>query len=247
MADPKWRTVLEDLERRIAEGDIADRFPTDRELVEHYEVSRHTVREAVRHLRARGVINRERGRGSTVRMPEFSPPSGALYSLFREVESQGIEQRSEVLALDRRADPRSAERFGLPAGTELVHLERLRYAGGEPLAIDTVFLPPDVGEHVLDADFTRTALYDELEARAGIRLTGGREIMTALVPDADLADVLELDPGEACLRIDRAGQLGDRIVECRTTIVRGSRFSLVSDWAATTAHTPRLEVQHRPG
>ena len=51
MADPKWRQVLEDLERRLADGEIADRFPTDRELVEHYGVSRHTVREAVRHLR----------------------------------------------------------------------------------------------------------------------------------------------------------------------------------------------------
>lgn len=246
MADPKWRRVLEDLERRLAEGEIADRFPTDRELVEHYEVSRHTVREAVRHLRARGIIDRERGRGSTVRIPEFSTPSGALYSLFREVESQGIPQTSTVLALDMRSDTRAAERFDLPAGTALFHLERIRYAGDEPLAVDTVWLPPDLGEPLLEADFTHTALYDELERRSGVRLTGGRETITALAPDADLADVLDLAADEACLRIERVGELGDRIVECRVTLVRGSRFALVSDWAATTAHSPRLQVEHRP-
>lgn len=246
MAEPKWRQVLEDLERRLADGDIADRFPTDRELVEHYEVSRHTVREAVRHLRARGVIERERGRGSTVRMPEFSPPSGALYSLFREVESQGIPQTSTVLALDTRPDTRSAERLGLPAGTPLVHLERIRYAGDAPLAVDTVWLPPDLGEPLLDVDFSRTSLYDELDRRLGVRLTGGRETITALVPDPDLVDVLDLAPDEACLRIERVGELDDRVVECRVTIVRGSRFALVSDWASTTAHTPRLQVEHRP-
>ena len=60
---PLWRQVLDDLERRLADGEIADRFPTDRELVEHYDVSRHTVREAVDRLKARGVIQRERGRG----------------------------------------------------------------------------------------------------------------------------------------------------------------------------------------
>jgi GntR family transcriptional regulator len=246
VADPKWRRVLEDLEHRLATGEIADRFPTDRELVEHYEVSRHTVREAVRHLRARGIIDRERGRGSTVRVPEFATPSGALYSLFREVESQGIPQTSTVLALDMRPDVAAAERFGLPVGTELFHLERIRHAGDAPLAVDTVWLPPDLGEPLLDADFGRTALYDELERRVGVRLTGGRETITAIVPDEDLADVLELDDDEACLRIERIGELDDRVVECRVTLVRGSRFALVSDWAATTAHAPRLQVEHRP-
>ena len=245
MADPKWRQVLEDLERRLADGEIADRFPTDRELVEHYGVSRHTVREAVRHLRARGIIDRERGRGSTVTVPEFATPSGALYSLFREVEAQGIPQTSEVLALDMRPDPRAAERFELPAGTRLFHLERIRYAGDEPLAVDTVWLPPDLGEALLDADFTRTALYDELESRSGVRLTGGRETITALAPDVDLVEVLALDDDEACLRIERVDELDGRVVECRVTLVRGSRFALVSDWAATTSHTPSLSVEHR--
>lgn len=246
MADPKWRQVLEDLEQRLADGEIADRFPTDRELVEHYGVSRHTVREAVRHLRARGIIDRERGRGSTVRVPEFATPSGALYSLFREVESQGIPQTSTVLAQDTRPDARAADLFDLPAGTPLFHLERIRYAGDQPLAVDTVWLPPDLGGSLVDVDFTRTSLYDELERRGGVRLTGGRETITALVPDPDLVDVLALDPDEACLRIERIGELEGRIVECRTTLVRGSRFALVSDWAATTAHAPSLQVQHRP-
>ena len=246
VADPKWRQVLEDLERRLATGEIADRFPTDRELVEHYQVSRHTVREAVRHLRARGVIDRARGRGSTVRVAEFSPPSGALYSLFREVEAQGIEQTSTVLALDTRPDAQAAARFGLPVGTPLVHLERIRYAAGVPLAVDTVWLPPELGEPLLDVDFTRTSLYDQLEQRVGVKLTGGRETITALVPDDDLVDVLDLEPDEACLRIERVGELDGRVVECRVTVVRASRFALVSDWASTTAHTPSLQVEHRP-
>lgn len=244
MPDPKWRQVLEDLEQRLADGDIADRFPTDRELVEHYGVSRHTVREAVRHLRARGIIERERGRGSTVRVPQFATPSGALYSLFREVEAQGIPQTSTVLTQDSRPDALAAQELGLPETTRLFHLERIRYAGDEPLAVDTVWLPPDLGDPLLDVDFTHTALYDELEQRVGVRLTGGRETITALVPDDALVDVLDLDPDEACLRIERIGELGDRVVECRVTLVRGSRFALVSDWAASTAHAPSLQVEH---
>lgn len=243
--DPKWRRVLEDLERRLESGEIADRFPTDRELVDHYQVSRHTVREAVRHLRARGVIERARGRGSTVTVPQFAPPAGALYSLFREVESQGLRQWSEVLTLDERADEQAASALGLDADTPLFHLDRIRYAGDEPLAVDTVFLAPDLGKPLLDADFTHTALYDVLEARLGVRLTGGREVITAIVPDDDIRAVLELDEDEACLEIRRQGQLDGRPVECRVTIVRGSRFALTADWQSTSAYSPHLAVEHR--
>lgn len=245
MTEPKWRRVLEDLERRLESGEIAERFPTDRELVEHYQVSRHTVREAVRHLRARGVIERARGRGSTVTVPQFTPPAGALYSLFREVEAQGLRQWSEVLTLDERPDETAAAALGLPPDTPLFHLDRIRYAGDEPLAVDTVFLVPDLGKPLLDADFTHTALYDVLESRLGVRLTGGREVISAIVPDDDIRAVLDLDDGEACLEIRRQGELDDRPVECRVTIVRGSRFALTADWKSTSSYAPHLSVQHR--
>ena len=47
---PKWREIGDDLRRRLASGEFDERFPTDRELVAKYEVSRHTKREAVRGL-----------------------------------------------------------------------------------------------------------------------------------------------------------------------------------------------------
>lgn len=244
--EPKWRRVLDDLETRLASGEIADRFPTDRELVEHYQVSRHTVREAVRHLRARGVIERARGRGSTVTMPQFTPSAGTLYSLFREVEAQGLRQWSEVLALDERPDAMAAAALDLDPQTPLFHLERIRYAGDDPLAVDTLFLAPDLGRPLLDVDFTHTALYDELEARLGVRLTAGREVITAITPDDDVRAVLDLDDREACLEVRRAGLLDGRPVECRVTIVRGSRFALTAEWHATSAEPPHLAVQHRP-
>lgn len=236
---PKWQQVLEDLERRIEAGDISDRFPTDRELVETYGVSRHTVREAVRRLRTRGVIERHRGRGSFVRGREFTQPVGALYSLFRAVEETGRDQRSEVLAFDEAKDPDAARRLGLPEDAVLVRLERLRSADDEPLALDVVWLPEDIGRPLLGIDFTHTALYDELDRRCDVRLTGGDEVIEAVVPDADLRAALDLDPDEAVFRVERRGRVGERVVEFRVTLIRGRRFSLAAtlDPAAEQALT----------
>lgn len=231
---PLWQQVLADLERRIASGDIADRFPTDRELTEHYGVSRHTAREAVRRLRARGLVERHRGRGSFLNEDRLTQPLGGLYSLFRAVEDRGLPQRSEVLALVEDRDRDAAARLGLSLDSDLVRLERLRFAGDEPLALDSVWLPVDVGRHLLDVDFTHTALYDELYARAGIRITAATETLEPLIPDADARALLELEEDEALLRVRRLGTSGDRPVECRVTLIRGQRFLYTSTWASAS-------------
>jgi GntR family transcriptional regulator len=228
---PLWRQVLSDLERRIASGDIVDRFPTDRELTEHYGVSRHTAREAVQRLRARGLVDRQRGRGSFLSDGRLTQPLGGLYSLFRAVEDQGHTQRSEVLALEPDRDADAATRLGLPPRAELVRVERLRYVDDDPLALDRVWLPADVGRHLLDVDLTRTALYDQLRERAGIRITSATETLEPLVPDDDARDLLGLDDGEALLRVRRLGSSGGRPVECRVTLIRGQRFLYTSSWS----------------
>jgi GntR family transcriptional regulator len=229
---PLWQQVLEDLERRIVAGDIVDRFPTDKELTERYGVSRHTVREAVRRLRARGMVDRHRGRGSFLTEARLTQPLGSLYSLFRAVEDQGLEQRSEVITLGRTRDADAAGRLGLPPRAELVLLDRLRYAGDEPLALDRVWLPADVGAHLLDVDFTHTALYDELQERAGVRITAVDETLEPLIPDRDAQQRLALGDDEALLRVRRLGRNGDRPVECRVTLIRGQRFLFTSAWQA---------------
>lgn len=227
---PLWRQVLADLEDRIASGEISDRFPTDRELVEEYGVSRHTVREAVQRLHARGLVERHRGRGSFVRPDQLQQPMGTLYSLFRAVEDQGLEQRSTVLALDEVTDADAAARLGLDATAALIRLERLRYADDEPLAIDAVWLPATIARPLLAVDWSHTALYDELARQCGVRLTAAEEVIEPSLPDRHARDILELEDDEALFRILRHGWTGDRPVEWRVTLVRGRRFAFTSSW-----------------
>jgi GntR family transcriptional regulator len=68
---PLWAQLEADLRRRLAAGAFDARFPTDRELVESYEVSRNTAREAVDRLCAEGLLERRRGRGTFILAPEF--------------------------------------------------------------------------------------------------------------------------------------------------------------------------------
>lgn len=228
---PLWAQLVDDLDRRLRRGEFTDEFPGEHELCRGYDVSRHTVREALRRLRERGLLDSGRGRPTRVRQHLIEQPLGALYSLFREVESRGLVQRSEVLALERVVDPAAAERLALDEDEPLLHLARLRLAGDEPLAVDRAWLPLSVAEPLLQVDFTHAALYDQLELSCGVRPTGGRELLTAGVPDDGDRALLQLPDDVGTLRIERTADVDGRPLEWRVSWLRGDRFAVSADWS----------------
>jgi len=85
------------------------------------------------------------------------------------------------------------------------------------------------------ADFTHTALYDELAARTGVRMDGGREHIRGVVPTAAEQRVLGT-PVHRALPISRLGFAAGRPVEWRRTLIRGDRFSLLAEFSARTGY-----------
>ncbi len=235
---PLWSRLHADLQKRLAEGDFDGTFPGELALVREYGLSRHTIREALRGLRSDGLITAARGRASRVaETTVIEQPMGALYSLFSSVESVGISQHSQVRCLDVRTDAEAAASLGIDDGAPLVYLERLRLADDEPLAVDRVWLPAARTRRLLDVDFSRTSLYEQLRISCGIRLTGGRERIRAVVPTADEQSLLHCTPDTAALALDRLGCAGDELIERRHTLIRGDRFSLSAQY---TPHTYRF-------
>jgi len=230
---PLWAQLEADLRRRLEAGEFDDGFPTDLVLTNSYEVSRHTVREAVRHLNKAGVLRRERGRGTVVNRSEFEQSLGTLYSLFDSVEAAGTEQTSEVLTLAKVADSAAAGHLELEEDADLVLLERLRLAGGNPLAVDRAWLPLSIAAPLLDVDWTHTALYSEL-AKVGAPVPNqGWERLTPLTPTPADRKRLGLKSGVATFFLERLGSRDGVPVEWRTTTIRGDRYRFVANWSAT--------------
>jgi GntR family transcriptional regulator len=239
---PLWAQLLDDLRRRMGGGEFVDAFPSEMALVEEYDVSRNTVREALRRLRTDGVVVAGRGRrprlGSQVAIEQ---PLGALYSLHDAIESAGLTPRSVVRAQEVRGDEEVALRLGLSPDARLVYIERLRLADDEPLAIDRAWFPLDVAEPLVGVDLSSVGFYDELATRTGVRLTGGHEQLHAVAPRRAERSLLRLPPGVAAFAIDRLGLMRERPVEWRRTLVRGDRFSVSAEFDAGIGY--RLDVR----
>jgi len=228
---PLWAQLEADLRRRLDDGEFdSGQFPTDLELTTAYEVSRHTVREAIRHLNSTGLLRRERGRGTVINKTEFEQSLGTLYSLFDSIESSGAVQRSEVLELRETTDAVAASQLGLEADAPLTLIARLRLADDEPLAVDRAWLPM-INMGFDKIDWSRTALYDELQTAGHLAPNQGWERLTPILPSADDRKLLGLKSRDAAFHLERLGMHDDTPVEWRTTVLRGDRYRFVSDWS----------------
>lgn len=230
---PLWAQVEADLRARVEAGEFTEAFPTDLELTEAYDVSRHTVREAIRNLNQSGLLKRERGRGTVLNHAEFEQSLGTLYSLFQTIESSGVEQESEVLRCEVVADDAAASQLGLDPDAELVVLERLRFAAAAPLAVDRAWLPAEFARPLLDVDWTHTALYAELARIDSPVPNEGWERFTPIVPEPEDRTRLGLRQADAAFFLERLGLRDGRPIEWRTTVLRGDRYRFVTDWSAS--------------
>ena len=229
---PLWAQVCADLRRRIDSGEFAPGFPGELSLTEEYEVSRHTIREALRVLRGEGVLRSQRGRATVVEPTVYRQSLGTLSSLFDSVAAQGATPRSDVLRLATTVNASVCADLGLPESTELVVIERLRYADDQPIAHDISWLPADVSLPLLERDLSQAALYAELQA-LGIAIDGGSERVTAERAPRHIADLLRLAADAPVLYLERRATSNGRSIEWRETHVRADRFSLEAEWSAS--------------
>lgn len=228
---PLWVQVEGDLQERIESGEFADSFPTDADLTAAYGVSRHTVREAIRNLNRTGLLTRERGRGTVVNKAEFEQSLGTLYSLYDSVESAGVAQDSELIRCEVVVDEDAARQLELDEDSELIVLERLRFAAALPLAIDRAWMPKSFAEPLMKVDWSHTALYDELAKLGAPVPNQGWERLTPVVPDDQDRSRLGLRAGDAAFFLERLGCRDGVPIEWRTTTLRGDRYRFVTDWS----------------
>jgi len=151
-APVKQRRAFEDIivqvENAILEGrlKVGDRLPPERELAEIFNVSRASVREALRVLEAFGVLSARRGTGaesgSIVSAQNGSPLSGLL-RLYASLLQLPITDLLDVReALEMLTARQAAERAGADEVARLgEYIESMRRAKtpAEFLALDTEF------------------------------------------------------------------------------------------------------------
>jgi GntR family transcriptional regulator len=207
MAEPVYRQIAEDLRLQIESGELAPgaRLKSEVELREEYakdekEISRNTVRDAVKLLISRGLVETRPGQGTFVvrqvvpfvsRLdtdPESSSVEGDVYK--SEVERRG--RAPEETAPRVEVQPAAelvASQLQLEVGAQVISRHQQRKIDGTPWSLQTTFYPIGFvtrgATQLLMAENFKHGMVKELEASLGIKQVGWRDTLIARPPASD--------------------------------------------------------------
>ena len=170
---PKYYQLAQDLSDQISAATLQpnDQLPTEEELSREYNLSRGTVREAIRLLENDGLVRRERGRGTFV--TAVRQPS-SLFSLMPFSEAMRRQNRvpaTRVLkATTVPAPEEAAQRLNLPEDETVIHIIRLRLADNQPIVYEERYLAHSLCPELLEEDLTAGSIHTLIVHKYGIAL-----------------------------------------------------------------------------
>ena len=225
----KYRDLYETLAQQLDRLPPGAPLPTERDLCEVYAVSRATVRRALRQLETEQRIFRQQGRGTFAARPKIDLAL-ELTSLSEDMLAHGVVPGAKLIDVSRlRADADIEAQLGLEAGGEVLRVERLRLADGDPVAIEVLFVSTARFDGISAALGLGKSFYRLLHTDYGVELASAEETIEAAAAGPREAELLEIPPGTPVLLLSRRTvDTSGRPTEYVRSVYRADRFRLRS-------------------
>ena len=230
---PYYYQLYQILLRQIQEGEWNpdEMLPSEAALVDQYNLSRSTVRQAMDMLVNDGLIYRQRGKGTFVAKPTINQNMNRIVSFWEDMQHRGFEPSTKILSSEViQASPDTAEILDIKSGDELASLVRLRLADGEPMSIEHTLLVHQYCSGVMQDDYANNSLRQMLEHKYNIRLTYARQKVRAVPASKTLADDLMVEQNSPLLYIERVSYSDQDIpIEFLRIYHRGDRYTFFTE------------------
>ncbi|MCJ2071349.1 histidine utilization repressor [Methylobacterium sp. J-030] len=222
-----YQRIRRDIEANILSGlwPPGYRVPFEHELVEIYACSRMTVNKVMTDLATAGLIERKRRAGSVVARPRAQQALLSIPDLKAEVEGRGARYGYELLYRERRAARRAdADRLGVQPRSPILALRCRHRTDGRPFALEDRLLNLSEIPEAEREDFSVVPPNTWLVGY--VPWTGAEHSISACHADAEAAALLEIEPGHACLSLERRTWRGNGSVTAVTMLHPGHLYRL---------------------
>jgi len=203
---PMYQQIAEELRGQIESGALppASQLPTELELRDRYNVSRNTIRDAVKRLISQGLIETRPGQGtfvtrkidpfvtilSSVRGPQTvegpTDPESAAY--LSEVDKSHRKASASVPKVELQVPSvEVGRRLRIAPSAQVVSRHQRRFIDNIPWSLQTSFYPMEFvtkgATRLLMAEDIQTGTVRYLAEAIKVRQVGYRDWITARVPD----------------------------------------------------------------
>lgn len=216
-------TLKEQIKNGIfAEGSL---LPSERELCEKYEVSRTTVRQALQELSQEGYVSSIQGKGTFVSQPQIRQELSSIYSFDEDMRKLGKVPETRIMDfVEMAASGTLARTFSLPEGSSVYRIMRLRLADGEPMLLETNYLPctrfPGISREALE----NQSLYRVLTTQYNLNITVAEETFEPVLLRPMESQIFSTVQNALGMLIERISFEGQNVVEVSKSVSPSYKF-----------------------
>ena len=225
---PMYFRIEQGILEQMQAGELkpGDQLPSEAELAEQHGVSRITAKRALDDLVQQGLAYRQQGRGTFVARARIREISG-FRSFSEDIRARGLTPSSSILMFkDVLPDSDTRAWLHLAEGERAFLLKRVRCADGDPVAIESAYLPCRICPALIQEDMANSSLYEILQSKFGITPTWADSEIEAREATREEATLLKMKAGHPVLAARRITFAANYdVIECVDAIYRGDRFT----------------------
>ena len=230
---PMYRQIAEALREKINEGELkpGDALPTESSLQEAFNVSRVTVRQALKLLTEEQIVESIQGSGTYVKEERVNYDIYQLTGFYEKLADRNVDTHSEVSIFEvLKADAKLAEKLNLSHDDKVWHVKRVRFIKQKPVNLEETWMPlalfPDLTWEVME-----NSKYHYVEQIKKLVIDRSEQELVPIMPSEEAIAALALDPAKPILEKVSRGFLKDgRVFEYSRNVFNTDdyKFTLVA-------------------
>lgn len=206
-----------------------DTLPPERKLCEMLNCNRSSLRRAITHMAGEDILFTTQGIGTYIAPAKFLEDASKFISFSSSWQDSGHRVRSKLLTFSETdANLKTSQILGIPLGTRVYQLKRLRLVDEVPLMIEISYIEKARCPGLLSVNFDgSTSLYRVLSERYHINITHQQQNIRTSKARGDEADILCVEEGSAVFYVVAVGMTEDStVIEHSIAITRADRFAI---------------------
>ena len=207
MKDLFYRTVQQELKNQIISGQLREGeiLPSENSLADTYHITRTTIRHALDELVKEGYIQKIKGKGSIVSLPN------STLGIFRFLNLPGASRKIDPIKLIFIKKPQLTEwddYFFMSITNEekeagCIYFKRIYILGDEPIMLEYTFLANLGLQSLTEKPFVNNSLLDTLNSVYLIEIKNLYQELKAIPADKSLSRIFNIKKGKPLIQIQQ--------------------------------------------
>ncbi|ESN16546.1 mannosyl-D-glycerate transport/metabolism system repressor mngR [Enterobacter sp. MGH 24] len=230
---PMYRQIADALREKINTGELkpGDALPTESSLQEAFNVSRVTVRQALKLLTEEQIVESIQGSGTYVKEERVNYDIYQLTGFYEKLADRNVDTHSDVSVFEVvKADERLAARLAINPDDKVWHVKRVRFIKQKPVNLEETWMPlamfPDLTWEVME-----NSKYHYVEQIKKLVIDRSEQEVIPVMPSDEVVNALGIDAAKPVLEKISRGFLSDgRVFEFSCNIFKSDdyKFTLVA-------------------